>query len=297
MEYNKEKIKSIGEIKRTARQSLSGKWGMAILVCFIFTIITSGVSAVVSITSIGDTISSFNYLQTQDVVGMNTSNGQVVSNLSALVNFIIGGPLLFGLSTFFLNLIRDNNSKIEDLFSGFAKFGKTFLLNLLILIFSILWAFAVFVPTSIIIGIISVPAIMNLSKQNFTGNELQDFESILPMIVGSIAIGVVIFIVASIIYGIIVYKYELAFYISIDNEDYDAMECISQSKKMMKGFKIKLFLLYLSFIGWSILSLMTICIGFLWLTPYIHTSKVAFYENLKEAYYGDEMENNELVIE
>ena len=50
---------------------------------------------------------------------------------------------------------------------------------------------------------------------------------------------------------------------------------------MMKGKKLKLFLLDLSFIGWFILALLTLGIGFVLLVPYIYTAHAAFYEDLK----------------
>lgn len=56
---------------------------------------------------------------------------------------------------------------------------------------------------------------------------------------------------------------------------------IEKSMAMMEGNKMKFFLLYLSFIGWAILSVITFGIGYLFLYPYIYTSCVAFYEDLK----------------
>ncbi len=44
----------------------------------------------------------------------------------------------------------------------------------------------------------------------------------------------------------------------------------------------KLFLLMLSFIGWFLLSILTFCIGLLWVGPYMYQSMAAFYEDLKE---------------
>jgi len=49
----------------------------------------------------------------------------------------------------------------------------------------------------------------------------------------------------------------------------------------MRGHKFDLFWLYLSFICWGILCILTCGIGFLWLTPYIYASQAAFYQNLK----------------
>ncbi|COQ91214.1 integral membrane protein [Streptococcus pneumoniae] len=45
------------------------------------------------------------------------------------------------------------------------------------------------------------------------------------------------------------------------------------------------FILCLSFIGWFILSCITLGIGFLWLIPYFYTTSAAFYEEIAEEYY------------
>jgi len=85
-----------------------------------------------------------------------------------------------------------------------------------------------------------------------------------------------------IIPGIIAsYRYSMVFYILSDNPETSAMEALNSSKEMMLGSKWKLFCLHLSFIGWGILGLFTLGIGYLWLTPYIYCSTANFYENSK----------------
>ena len=78
-------------------------------------------------------------------------------------------------------------------------------------------------------------------------------------------------------------RYSMSFYILNDNPNMTAMEAINRSKEMMNGQKGKLFCLYLSFIGWALLSILTVGIGFLWLVPYVQTAMVNFYEDLKAA--------------
>ena len=85
-----------------------------------------------------------------------------------------------------------------------------------------------------------------------------------------------------IIPGIIMgYAYAMTPYIMNDRPDLDAPDCIHESRVMMKGYKWKLFCLDFSFIGWAILCLFTLGIGFLWLQPYIEASHAKFYEELK----------------
>ena len=88
-----------------------------------------------------------------------------------------------------------------------------------------------------------------------------------------------------IIPGIIAsFRYSLSFYIMIDNPEMTATEVINRSKAMMQGHKMKYFLLFLSFIGWYLLSIVTIGIGFIWLIPYVYATQASFYEDLRLAY-------------
>lgn len=54
--------------------------------------------------------------------------------------------------------------------------------------------------------------------------------------------------------------------------------------KMMDGHKLDLFLLELSFIGWYLLGILTLCIGYLWIVPYQYTTMAVFYEDVKAEY-------------
>jgi uncharacterized membrane protein len=78
------------------------------------------------------------------------------------------------------------------------------------------------------------------------------------------------------------FGYSMAFYIMHDNPGIKPLEALKRSQIMMKGYKFKLFLLEISFIGWMFLcSIFTLGIGYLWLYPYISLSIANFYENLK----------------
>ena len=78
------------------------------------------------------------------------------------------------------------------------------------------------------------------------------------------------------------FSYAMSFFILHDNPDMKPLEAIRQSKIMMRRYKGKLFVLYLSFIGWYLLGYLTLGIGFLWILPYFYLSVANFYENLKQ---------------
>jgi uncharacterized membrane protein len=76
-------------------------------------------------------------------------------------------------------------------------------------------------------------------------------------------------------------SYSMSYYILSDNPEMSAPDALKKSQIMMKGYKGKYFMLCLSFFGWSLLALLTLGIGYLWLYPYISLSIANFYENLK----------------
>ncbi len=90
-----------------------------------------------------------------------------------------------------------------------------------------------------------------------------------------VALWTLLFIIPGIIASC---RYGMAFFILADNPEIGIMEAIRESKQMMMGNKMKFFLLQLSFIGWAILCLFTLGIGFLFLLPYMMASFTGFYE-------------------
>ncbi|WP_337420393.1 DUF975 family protein [Phocaeicola sp.] len=92
------------------------------------------------------------------------------------------------------------------------------------------------------------------------------------------------------------YSYALTPFILKDEPELKYNAAIEKSMRMMDGYKMKLFLLDLSFIGWMILSILTLGIGLLFLQPYMNTARAAFYEDLKaelsDRYVGEEENNN-----
>ncbi|MDP4160470.1 MAG: DUF975 family protein [Bacillota bacterium] len=75
-------------------------------------------------------------------------------------------------------------------------------------------------------------------------------------------------------------RYSMSYYILKDNPNLTAFEALNQSKHLMVGFKFGLFRLYLSYIGWFLLGVITLGIAFIWVTPYFKTAKANFYQDL-----------------
>ena len=79
------------------------------------------------------------------------------------------------------------------------------------------------------------------------------------------------------------YSYAMSYYILKDNPNMSGDEARKASIEMMKGHKWELFCLEFSYIGWMLLSILTLGILTLWVNPYMEVAKVAFYENLKNS--------------
>lgn len=107
------------EIRAKARQDLGGKifgskWMMALAAYLIYSVIIG--------------ICSF------------------VPYVGSVATFLLTGPLIIGLFTFYVKLARAEEAKIENLFDGFNDFVQNFLLQLMIGIFTFLWSLLFFIP-------------------------------------------------------------------------------------------------------------------------------------------------------
>lgn len=112
--------------KKIAKIQLRGKWLQAIIATGIFILI----------------------LQIMDIiVTLLLANTGV--NLSTISNFyylLIYGPAIAGYSGYLLRVIRNEESSPLNCFEGFEKFGRSFVLGLLMLIFITLWSLLFVIP-------------------------------------------------------------------------------------------------------------------------------------------------------
>ncbi|SHL14531.1 Protein of unknown function [Bacillus sp. bc15] len=150
-----------------------------------------------------------------------------------LIYSVIQGIFNYGYSVFTLHLGKQEEVKVDDVFSGFKKKNlfKSMKLGLMQAIFIFLWSLLFIVP------------------------------------------------------GIIKYfSYSMSYYILVENPDYTASEALRESKRIMKGQKLKLFVLWLSFIGWFLLAafigMFTFNLSFIFISPYYNTTVSHFYLDL-----------------
>lgn len=160
------------------------------------------------------------------------TNGSLSTNI---LTFFVTGPLTLGGYYLGLNILREKQASIGNIFIWFSegkRFLKSFLLYLLVNLYLFLWTLLFIIP-----GIIKS------------------------------------------------FSYAMTYFIINDHPEYSLNQAITESRRMMDGHKMEYFILCLSFIGWFILSCITLGIGFLWLIPYFYTTSAAFYEEIAEEYY------------
>lgn len=83
------------------------------------------------------------------------------------------------------------------------------------------------------------------------------------------------------------YSYAMTPYILAEHPDLTASQAIQMSKSMMFGHRWDLFVLDLSFIGWSLLAAITMNLGYLALNPYTNAAHTVFYKNLTAKGYQE----------
>ena len=219
----------------------------------------------------------------------------VVGGLGQLV---LSGPFLVGYFYFFLKVSREESVDIEDLFIAF-KSKNQFLASLVSYILVVLILFA-----TMGIGLV-LWAFLVLGRESFNrfidwiSHMSEKFNPIIPQtdlplydpsLAESISpeinwffliIGAIPFILIPVIY--VSLSISQTWFIIANDENISAYDALKESWNLMRGKRLKLFLLELSFIGWAILSVLTLFIGFIFLAPYMQTSYAKFYDNLNES--------------
>lgn len=102
-----------------------------------------------------------------------------------------------------------------------------------------------------------------------------------------ITLGFILLIIPGIIFS---FMYSQTFYILAEDNSKSVMECLKESRNMMKGHKFEMFILMLSFIGWILLSAVTLGIALLWVKPYMSTTYCNYYNELRREYYINQQE-------
>ena len=191
----------------------------------------------------------------------------IIPYLGNILSFVLSGPLMLGLYLFFLTLSRRQAAGVGLIFDGFKQFGTAFLANLLMALLIFAWMLP-----ALVIGIGGAISVA-VKFKNAGAGAFPNPVTILLL--------VLLFIAAIIPVVMAQYRYSMTYFILSDMPGIGPLEAIRQSTRMMDGNKWKFFFLQWRFFGWSLLCILTLGIGFIWLWPYMMTSTACFYGDLK----------------
>lgn len=199
--------------------------------------------------------------------------------IGAIVCTVFAVPLAFSYSKNLIRLKRKETDSSFEFFKGiFSNFGRAWRVagrTLLKLLLPIIVVFVI----AITVAVVSTIAVVTSSMS--TGAYLAI--TLLEMIM---------LIIAYFYMFARVLLYILPTYIAIDNPQMSAKDCVNMSATLMKGNRWKYIFLSLSFIGWYILSVCTLGLGFIFLLPYVSVAFVCFYEVLASKKQSDAVENS-----
>lgn len=269
---------SFKNLKQVAKASLKGRWALAIVVTFLNIVLLMVPDLLNREYKIGRLMN----LMHQNRMFLDYDIYRYANSIEVIqvsffwrifiwiVNLIFVGALSFGISRFFIKLVRRNNPRIEDLFDGFKILGTTILTNIALSVFIFLW----YALATIAILLLGIGGTFIFNNKTYTEGTLA------TSILGFLTLSLIIYIGVSIFLN----RYALTYYILSDNRNLGVMDSINKSVELMKGNKIRLFLLYLSFIGWYALGIISFGIGFIWILPYVEATIAEFYNSLAKPY-------------
>lgn len=233
------------DFRAEARRKLEGKWGKVALItlayCFIFFILGF-------------------------IEGL-FKDGSAMQTIISLATVIVEIPLAFGLIIALFKVYNSEDVKAFDFCSlGFSNFAKSWKISLYMLLKMIVPIILIVVSIFLIgFGITAGTASALLSSSASGG---YFFFSV---------IGFILYVISLIWAIMLSYYYSMAYVIAADQPELEAKDAVLKSKEIMTGKRVKLFCLQFSFIGWAILAVLTLGIGYLWILPYIQFATFAFY--------------------
>lgn len=230
------------ELKRIARGNLTGHWGLAIGSELLLGLIVSGL------------------LMPFYILFLVSRAGKVQGIIYLIAMLIIAMASVImqaGITRIYLCFARNQETGLGMMFGEFAKRPGRYILGSLILMGM---EFLCILPGTVcmIVGMVGAADSM-----------------VLAVLIGTALMigGIIVFIVLAL-------RFSLVFTLYVDHIDIGVIEAFQESAQLMDGNMGRLFYICLSFIGWSILGMLSCGVGMLWITPYMNQTILTFYRDV-----------------
>ncbi|HIS26739.1 MAG TPA: DUF975 family protein [Candidatus Pullilachnospira intestinigallinarum] len=243
--------RSSAELKALARTQLSGKYGLYIGAALVYNLISGAASWI--ITMIFPTFSISNMMLGYDNVSLPVSSMILFYVVEFIISLILS-IFTIGFLKMYLDGSRGYQVMFSDLFYGFRHHPDRVIL--LSLALGLLYA-ACMLPGYVVI-------ILAILLESF----------------GLLIAGPLLLVAGLVAVVVLTLGFSQAMFLLTDYDDLGPIQAAKESWKMMKGHKGRLFYIDLSFLGLSLLSLLSCGIAMLWITPYMRMTQTFFYREL-----------------
>ena len=188
----------------------------------------------------------------------------IIYYLVRLIMIVISVLLITGQNIIHLKLARNHNPSMLDYWYGFThqpeRYIKARLIYLAMLVLSA-------VPAAI--GVYMVYG--------------QENPTYLPT--------VILCAVSLILLLLVFTTYDMTFLLILDDESLTVAEGFRKCRLMVRGHKLRMLGLFISFAGLYLLTILTLGIGMFWVSPYIRQSYCLFYLEITDVTYPEPDEN------
>ncbi len=233
------------ELKARARASLTGNYALLIAALLSVSVFTSAANALINI------------------FGGN-AQGITAILIEVIVNLLLT-VLSSGVFYLYLNVSRGYAIRVDDIFFCFRNHPDKMILISLIFVGINL---AAAVPFVLILGVLFLALGATLAEL-----------MIAPFVW-------VILVICAIAWAVLAITLDLTFsqvlFLYIDHPEGQVLDFFRESRRVMTGNRLRLFWLFLSFMGLSLLSVLSCGIAFLWVLPYMNVTLAGFYDDLYE---------------
>ncbi|MEY8428022.1 DUF975 family protein [Lachnospiraceae bacterium 46-15] len=188
------------------------------------------------------------------VFPLNTTVSMILYFICSLIVGLLSNILIMGYLKMFLNLSRGQETNLGTL--GFAFSNQPDRVILLTLLMTLLMLLCI------------LPGILLILAADFMH------------LISVSALGIFVLLAGCIAAIILALNYALAALLYLDTPEKGVIQLMRESRRLMKGNRVRFFYLQISFFGLVLLSLLTCYIGMLWLIPYMQMTSALFYRNV-----------------
>lgn len=242
------------ELKNAAKDKLDGKYGKAMLLFLLSSLISGTVSLCVNSVATTTMNSVFNQSGSMTAANMVSLAFDVILVFANIICAVMNA----GIALYFLSMACNRHASVGSLFYGFKNESKkalTIAAALILCQVICLW------PCQYCLQFALGTADSRLKRL------------LLLCAVAAIVVGLCIYIPVSL--GI-----ALSFYLMFDFPENSGKETLALCWRIMKGHRLRLFSLQLSFLPLILLCVLSFGIGFLWLEPYMELTYTYFFLDL-----------------